>query len=447
MHIVTTHKGTDFDGLASVVAANLLFPDVVTVLPGALNPNVRAFLSLHKDLFDFCKAKGICLNDVKQLTIVDTNRWGRLEGLDALKDDSQLKINLFDHHGMAGDIHASWQCREKVGANITLMLRHLKRLNRTISPIHASLFLAGLYEDTGNLTFPSTRAEDARAAAYFLEKGADLHVTNAFLGPTYGQKQKDILFRMLRKATRIKMDGYTISVSRMSVTGWVSDLSLVVHMYRQILNVDAAFGVFALDADRCLIIGRSVADGIDISAIMRHIGGGGHPGAGSALLKAIDPGAVELRIRELIGESHQDSTRIRALMSAPVLTLSPEMTMENAYKNLREKGYQGAPVMDNGKLVGILSTRDFKKVKRRSDLKRPVKAFMTQKVIIISPRETPGHAAHLMVRHDIGRLPVVEKGKLVGIFSRSDAVADFYGLCPFGKRFSIGCRDRRGTFS
>ncbi len=140
MHIVTTHKGTDFDGLASVVAANRLFPDVVTVLPGALNPNVRAFLSLHRDLFDFCTAKSIRLNDVTQLTIVDINQWDRLERLNALKDDSQLKINLFDHHGMAGDIHAYWQCREEVGANISLMLRYLKRLNPSISPIHASLF-------------------------------------------------------------------------------------------------------------------------------------------------------------------------------------------------------------------------------------------------------------------------------------------------------------------
>jgi nanoRNase/pAp phosphatase (c-di-AMP/oligoRNAs hydrolase)/CBS domain-containing protein len=448
MHIVTTHKGTDFDGLASVVAANLLFPDVVTVLPGALNPNVHAFLSLHKDLFDFCAVKDIRLADVKQLTIVDTNRWDRLERPNLLKDGHPLSINLFDHHGMGGDIHASWQCQEAVGANITLMLRYLKRYSHPISPIHASLFLTGLYEDTGNLTFSSTRAEDARAAAYFLEKGADLHVTNAFLGPTYGQKQKDILFRMLRKATRIKMDGYTISVNRMTVNGWVSDLSLVVHMYRQILNVDAAFGVFALDGDRCLIIGRSDVDGIDISAIMGHIGGGGHPGAGSALLKAIDPGAVEQRVRELIGESHQASTRIRALMTVPVLTLSPEMTMATAYKKLRGKGYKGAPVMmDTGKLVGILSTRDFKKVKKKKDLERPVKAFMTHKVITISPRDNPGHAAHLMVKHDIGRLPVIEKEELVGIFSRSDAVADFYGLCPFGKRFSIGCRDRKDTFS
>jgi len=70
MHIVTTHKGTDFDALASVVAANLLYPDVVTIMPGSLNPNVHAFLSLHKDLFDFCTSEEIDLENRADLHIL-----------------------------------------------------------------------------------------------------------------------------------------------------------------------------------------------------------------------------------------------------------------------------------------------------------------------------------------------------------------------------------------
>jgi hypothetical protein len=50
MQIITTHKGTDFDAAASVLAAKILYPEAVAVLPKSLNPNVRAFLSNHKDL-------------------------------------------------------------------------------------------------------------------------------------------------------------------------------------------------------------------------------------------------------------------------------------------------------------------------------------------------------------------------------------------------------------
>jgi len=297
MHIVTTHKGTDFDALASVVAANLLYPDVTAVLPAALNPNVRAFLSLHRGLFDYCTPEKVNTDAVDRLTVVDTNHWDRLDRMDPLKEKQGLEIILFDHHGSPGNIEPVWQCCEEMGANITLMLRYLKLRQRPITPIQASLFLAGLYEDTGNLTFPSTRAEDAHAVGFLLENGADLNILNAFIRPVYGQKQKNVLFRMLQNDERTLLGGYTVSINRMRVRGYVSNLAVVVQMYRQILNVDAAFGVFALEGDRCLVIGRSNTAGINVASIMRHMGGGGHPGAGSAMQISTTAANVEKLIR------------------------------------------------------------------------------------------------------------------------------------------------------
>lgn len=127
MKIVTTHKGVDFDALASVVAANMLYPGVVTVLPECLNPNVSAFLSLHQDFFGYCTSLEIDLEKVQKLIVVDTDRWERLDRLGALAKKPDLDITLFDHHEDSKDITASWQCRESMGANITLMLRYLKQ--------------------------------------------------------------------------------------------------------------------------------------------------------------------------------------------------------------------------------------------------------------------------------------------------------------------------------
>ena len=113
-----------------------------------------------------------------------------------------------------------------------------------ISPIQATLFLAGIYEDTGNLSFPSTTTVDAQAVAFLLKRKADLDVINKFLRPAYGPKQKDVLFNMLQNAERTKLNGYTVSVNTCRVNGHTSSLALVVEMYRDILNLDAAFGVF-----------------------------------------------------------------------------------------------------------------------------------------------------------------------------------------------------------
>ena len=76
MQIITTHKGVDFDAAASVLAAKILYPEAVAVLPNSLNPNVKAFLSIHKDLFEIHTPPGIELDEVMSLIVVDTNRYG-----------------------------------------------------------------------------------------------------------------------------------------------------------------------------------------------------------------------------------------------------------------------------------------------------------------------------------------------------------------------------------
>jgi len=431
MRIVTTHKNTDFDGLASLVAATLLYPGAVAVLPKIINPNVKAFLSIHKDLFNIVSVAECPVDAVDSLVIVDANSWGRLDGFQKIRRQDDLEIILWDHHAGKGDIRASWACREAVGANITLMLRSLKKEKKELTPMQATLFLAGLYEDTGNLSFPSVTAEDAYAAAYLLETGADLHVLGSLLRPVYGRKQKNILFQMLQTAERIKLNGFTISISQLDIEGHVGSLSVVVNMYREIVNVDAAFGIFSDKVrQRSIVIGRSNTEGLDIGAIMKELGGGGHPGAGSAMMKAVEPEAVAQMIKASIQARRQTAVKISDLMSFPVRSVSSDTRMREVALILREKGCTGLPVEDEGRLVGIISRRDFKKISKDDQLSAPVKAFMRKNVITTDPAMNPMEAARLMVKHDIGRLPVVENGRIIGIITRSDAMRYFYDLMP-----------------
>ena len=431
MQIITTHKGTDFDATASVLAAKILYPEAVAVLPRSLNPNVRAFLSIHKDLFDVQTPDEIEFDEVMSLVIVDTNRWDRLDQMDKVKEKQNLEIILWDHHLASGDIDATWRCEDAVGANITLLIRELKQQNKELTPIRATLFLAGLYEDTGNLTFPATKAEDALAAAYLLQQGADLSVLNSFLRPAYGESQRKILTRMLQSAQRKRLGGYQIGINKLDITGHVDNLAVVVGMYREILNVDAAFGIFVHPKrGNIIVIGRSGTDGFDVGKIMRAIGGGGHPAAGSALIKSVNPDGVEQMIVKLINGNQSAAVQISDLMSYPVETLSSETRMKKVYTILREKGHMGIPVLDGGRFAGIISRRDFWKAKKTSALNAPVRAFMTKNVVTIKPGKSPMQAARLMIQHDIGRLPVVENGRVIGIVTRSDTMHYFYDLLP-----------------
>ena len=429
MEIITTHKNTDFDALASVVAATLLYPDAVPVLPKALNPNVRGFLSIHKDIFDIYSYNEIKTETVERLIVVDACRWRRLNRLGKLRKISDLEVVLWDHHTEDTDMQPVWQCREKMGATVTLLLRQIIKEGREITPIQATLFLIGIYEDTGHLTFPATQPEDIRTAAILLEKGADLNILGTILRPSYGEQQKDLLFRMIKSGKPIKIEGLTVSINRQTIEGHVEGLAIIVRMYRDLLNVDAAFGIFS-GSKRCIVIGRSNVPDIDIGVVMHALGGGGHPGAGSALLKSVNPEVVEEMILDLVRGNRQSSVQISDLMSYPVSTVTADTTMAEVAQQLRSQGCTGMPVVDNGSIVGVISRRDFRKLRKESQLSVPVKAYMNRKVISIDPGKSPVEAVRLMVKHDIGRLPVVQDDRIIGIVTRSDAMLYFYDLLP-----------------
>lgn len=432
MRIVTTHKNTDFDALASTIAATIIYPDAVPVLPKTVNPNVKAFLAIHKDLLQIKTVDEVDLNSVSSLIVVDTNNWDRLQASKESFGDTLSEIILYDHHPYEGNIQADLCCQEEMGANITLMIRRLREDGKLLTPIQATLFLIGIYEDTGNLTFPSTMPEDAYSAAWLLERKADLKILATFLRPIYRQQQKDTLFDMLKTATRQKLNNFTVSFSKIEISGYVDSLSVVVHMYREVLNVDAAFGIFVNKGrGTCMVIGRSNEDAINIGALMRTFGGGGHPGAGAAMLKNASPDAIEETIRELIVGNCQTSIRVSDLMSYPVLSVHEKTPMKEVAHLLREKGVTGLPVVnDEEKLVGVISRRDFKKIKKDPKLIAPVKAYMSGNVITIEPDKGPAEAAGLMIKHDIGRLPVVTDGRLIGIVTRTDTMHFFYDMLP-----------------
>ncbi len=431
MEAIVTHKNTDFDALASLIASTLLYPSAEPILPKALNINVRRFLSIHKDHFSFKTAGEVDPETITRLIVVDTNSWDRIEGLGSLAERVDLNIDLWDHHLQSGDIRATWSRIKPVGAAVTLLVAEIRKRKKSLSPIEATLFAAGIYEDTGNMTFPSTTAQDAKATAFLLEQGADLNLIKNILRPVYGPKQKDILSEMLQKEKRVRLNGHEVAFNRVSIEGHTPGLSVVVDMYQEIANVDVSFGIFEESGrHHTILIGRSTVESLDIGAIMRQMGGGGHPSAGSALLKGVPPETIEKWCLELMSAPGRTSVKISDLMSYPVLTVSPKTAMREAALLFREKGCTGLPVLDGEILMGMITRRDFRKGRRPCRMDRPVKAVMTSKVVWIGPEGSVDRAARLMVKHDIGRIPVIDKGKLIGIVTRSDIMRYYYDMLP-----------------
>lgn len=431
MLIATTHRNTDFDGLASMIAATILYPGAVAVCPKNVNPNVHRFLSLHKTAMNIILASEVPLEQVTCLIVTDTNQWRRLDRVDQLRDRADVKLVLWDHHLGLGDMRPNWQCVEKVGATITLLLRDIKAQNKTLTPLQATLFLLGLYEDTGQLTFSSTTPEDARAAAFLLEQGADLTIAVDFLNMAYGEAQKKVLFRLMRDAEQHEIKGQRVGIGVVPVDRYV-ELSMVVQLYGKIVNADAVFVVFVNPDATCFIIGRSKTPEINVNNILQRFGGGGHPGAGSVTILDTKMSAGEMR-RKIIAALHEvqrGGALVADMMSFPVTTITPDVRMREVQRIMEEEKIRGVVVTDGDAICGIVVLWDLKKLRLQKQWNSPVKAFMNRKVTTIGPEVLASEAAELMVQKNIGHLPVVQGTKVIGIVTRTDVINYLYGMLP-----------------
>ena len=427
MEIITCHKNADFDAFASVFAAKFLYPNAIPVLPHTLNSNVKAFFALHKDFFVHKSVYDINLADVFHLIVVDANEWSRLDNMAILKKRDDVQVSLWDHHEGKTDLRPSWSNVKRIGAATTILVQEIKQRGICIDPIHASLFLAGIHEDTGNLMFSGATAEDAKMVAWLMEQKADTEVISYFFRPAYTQLQKEILFDMFHSGIEDNIRGYRIMFVNVLVKGYTPGLSVVVEMYQDITGADAVFAIFSDEHNsRCMVIARSNAEGVDVGAIMRVLGGGGHARAASAQIVGDSSKKVLEWVNNIVAEACVVAPLVKDIMTSPVDTVLSTDIMEEVFKQFR-KGYSGVPVVnEDGKVVGVLSRRDLKRLKKDSHKKSPAKAFMSTNVITIAKCATVAQAARMMVNNDIGRLPVVENEELVGIITRSDVMRYYY---------------------
>lgn len=128
---------------------------------------------------------------------------------------------------------------------------------------------------------------------------------------------------------------------------------------------------------------------------------------------------------------------VQDVMQSTVLTVTPQATLPEAIRLAQQRGIRHLPVLDNGRLVGILSDRDLKRAmaspavslashEQEEAIGRiTVDEIMTRNVITVGPRFPLEEAARLMLREKISALPVTEDGRLVGIVTETDVLALF----------------------
>ncbi len=106
------------------------------------------------------------------------------------------------------------------------------------------------------------------------------------------------------------------------------------------------------------------------------------------------------------------------------VTVGPEDFLATVQKKMKEGGFRRTPVVENGRLVGIVTDKDLRQ--HLDYLERTkVNAVMTEKLVTVLPKNTLEEASQLLLKHKIGGLPVVEEGQLVGIITTNDILQAF----------------------
>ncbi len=156
--------------------------------------------------------------------------------------------------------------------------------------------------------------------------------------------------------------------------------------------------------------------------------------------------------------------KVREIMSREFETVGPDTTIKEAARIMAEKELSALPVVEGGKLMGIVAEGDFLRLIEerytpisttilptpfdylielpiRTGLElyevqrsfedvagRPVSEIMVKKVITTDPDEDVSEVAFLMHKHRIDQLPVMENGKIVGMIDRSDIIRGMAGM-------------------
>lgn len=419
MKLILTHDNADFDAIASLWAAHRLDPDAKPVLPRRVNRNVEHFLNLYAGTFPFLHPDDLKRGQsLEHVTIVDTQGFSTVRGMQ--RDTPLLFI---DHHPLTRELapHQHFS-GDPVGATTTLLVERMHAQSLAIEPLEATLLMLGVYEDTGSLLYGTTTARDIRCAAWLLEQGADLDAVREFLQHPLVPEQRTLYEQLIENTELHTVNGHAIVVARATTRQPVDEIATLAHMLRELYDPGAVFVLVALNGD-IQLVARGTTDDIDVSQVAARFGGGGHRRAAAALIRDRRLDEVHAEILRLLPQIVTASVRVDALMSFGAQTIDAGERVEDAAARMRRTGYEGFPVLERGRLVGLLTRRAVDRAMSHGMGRQPIRRIMDAGQITVRPEDSIEVLQQRMMRSGWGQIPVVDAdGKLIGIVTRTDLI-------------------------
>ncbi|HET9229554.1 MAG TPA: CBS domain-containing protein, partial [Thermoanaerobaculia bacterium] len=443
MELISTHIGADFDAFAAMVAAARLHPGAKMFFPGSREESVRRMLESGIVELSELKRKEIDPSVLTRVILCDVRQKERI-GVVAewLEANPGIEVWAYDHHPDAeSDIQARGGIVDPdVGSTSTLMVEELRRREMPCSASEADLLLLGIYEDTGSLTYATTSPRDFEAAVWLLSQGGDLGTVRRFVSRPLDPMRLEILHRMTQRLEVHRIHGHRIGIVEIDLETYVEELAPLVSRCLEVFELPALFALFGegTEGDRVTLIARGDLDGFDLGDFLTRFGGGGHATAASARIKESTTLEIRERLLQELSTALPPAARARDLMISSYMEIPAGTSIEEAKALLNTRRVNSAPVVEEGRVAGVVSRQILDAALQHGLGVRPVSTVMNREVEWIdpaAPAETVGE--RMLARHP--RFVLVgdpSSGKPLGLITRMQVLRHLHGrLSDFERRF------------
>jgi len=431
MEVITTHLNADFDALASMVAAKKLYPDAELVFSGSQEKSLRDFLSQEfHDLYTFKRLKHIRLEDVSRLIVVDTRQPNRIGKLQECLQNQGIELHLYDHHpDSAGDMQGDREVIEPYGSTSTVFTRLFIEQNIALTRDEATLLALGIYEDTGSFLYTSTTSEDFQAASWLLSQGANLDIISQYISQDLSTKQVGLLGNLLKNATTYTIQSIEVVITKLTLQDYEDNFAIILHRLMVMENLDVLFGLICM-GERIYLIARSRIPEVNVGQVARDFGGGGHASAASATVKDMTLFEAEEKLVHLLHRYVRPRAIAGEIMSSPVITITPDITINEANDLLTRYNITVLPVISGDtdstdtnsppEILGMISRRVVEKAIFHKLGQLPVSDYMTTEIATLPSTATLADIQEMIIGHRQRLIPIVERNRVQGVITRTD---------------------------
>ncbi len=432
--LITCHSNADFDALAAMCAAALIYGSCDVLFPGTQEANLQTFYQELKERpgaapgCTFLDDRVPDFSKYGRLVAVDTRRRSRLRHVWPLLDNPGTRIEVWDHHPeTSDDVHAHVCHAEICGAVTTLLIEEIQKRNIAVSRETATVLGLGIYSDTGSFSFSSVTQRDFAAAGWLLGRGMDINIISEKTAFSMTKEHIRALNALLESAQTYHINGVDVVLAEATLDSYLDDFAFLAHKMMEMEKFDILFAIGRMD-DRIQIVARSRSHAVNVGAVCSAFGGGGHAYAASASVRDKTLSEVRDGILTQLYLQEEGEKTARDYMSQPAIGIEEGHTIAEADELMLHFGLKTMPVFApmTRRCTGLIDSQITQKAISHGLAGAPLTDYMRRNLKTLPVTATLRDITTVIVGARQRLVPIVSGGSsVVGVVSRTDLINIF----------------------